>query len=619
MELPGRPKGDEFTKRGEYPSLRTRIRAAAAGLSIPTVVVYAFDKRTRLLPYLFSTHRMAPAGARAVGAALYDSGLTKTRIVLQQWNPNFRPRRARLDGAPIEMLLVSSMQIHAERAYRLVADACTGRRPDRPLIIAGGPKAIYEPWDLFGIGGDPEVSADLAVTGEEFVLMQLVEVLLEYRGGQGPMLEAFRRARRDGALAEVPGLVYRRDDQPDAPLVTTGVQRLVQDLDELPHPIIGYGLLERPHGSPGLQAQPLPASRVWWHSPIGSLILSQGCKFNCEYCPIPAYNQRTFRHKSGERIVDELRRLREQLGIRLFFGTDDNFFDDRSAVEQIFETMARATVAGRPIRKAIRWGTEATAFDTWKNRDLLRYARMSGLRALWIGIEDLTATLIKKGQSLNRTAELFAELNRRGILPMPMMMHHDSQPLHTRGSPYGLLNQVSFLRKCGAQSLQVTVLTPAVGTRSYEAAFENGFVFDTVGGKRVLQWQFDGNHVVASSLPQPWRTQLNVLLAYASYYNPLNLVRALARPANSLFLAGVYDQLRGMMGLGVNAIDSARWAYRLWRGPISHLAGPPGPKRPLIEACPGREQRPTPRPATTAPQPGPVEAGLSAPIEPVVT
>ena len=619
MELPGRPKGDEFTKRGEYPSLRTRIRAAAAGLSIPTVVVYAFDKRTRLLPYLFSTHRMAPAGARAVGAALYDSGLTKTRIVLQQWNPNFRPRRARLDGAPIEMLLVSSMQIHAERAYRLVADACTGRRPDRPLIIAGGPKAIYEPWDLFGIGGDPEVSADLAVTGEEFVLMQLVEVLLEYRGGQGPMLEAFRRARRDGALAEVPGLVYRRDDQPDAPLVTTGVQRLVQDLDELPHPIIGYGLLERPHRGCALHSRPLPASRVWWHSPIGSLILSQGCKFNCEYCPIPAYNQRTFRHKSGERIVEEMRQLREQLGIRLFFGTDDNFFDDRSAVEQIFETMARATVAGRPIRKAIRWGTEATAFDTWKNRDLLRYARMSGLRALWIGIEDLTATLIKKGQSLNRTAELFAELNRRGILPMPMMMHHDSQPLHTRGSPYGLLNQVSFLRKCGAQSLQVTVLTPAVGTRSYEAAFENGFVFDTVGGKRVLQWQFDGNHVVASSLPQPWWTQLNVLLAYASYYNPLNLVRALARPANSLFLAGVYDQLRGMMGLGVNAIDSARWAYRLWRGPISHLAGPPGPKRPLIEACPGREQRPTPRPATTAPQPGPVEAGLSAPIEPVVT
>ena len=98
MELPTRPKGDQYTKPGEYPALRWRIRAAAVGLSIPAVVVYVFDKRTRLLPYFFTSHRMAPAGPRAVGAALYDSGLTKTRVVLQQWNPNFRASQGRLDG-----------------------------------------------------------------------------------------------------------------------------------------------------------------------------------------------------------------------------------------------------------------------------------------------------------------------------------------------------------------------------------------------------------------------------------------------------------------------------------------------------------------------------------------
>ena len=619
LELPRRPKGDEYTRPGEYPALRQRIRAAAAGSSIPTVVVYAFDRRTRLLPYFYSTHHMAPAGARAVGAALCDSGLTRTRIVLQQWNPYFRPSYARLDGQRVEMLLVSSMQIHAEKAYRLVADACTARTTDRPLIIVGGPKAIYEPWDLFGIGGDPKVSADLAVTGEEFVLMQLVEVLLDYRGVQGTMLDAFRRARRDGALADIPGLVYRRDDQPDAPLVTTGIQRLVRDLDELPHPIIGYGLLERPHGGRDLGSQPLPASRVRWHSPIGSLILSHGCKFNCDFCPIPAYNQRTFRHKSGERVVDELRQLREQLGIRFYFGTDDNFFDNRPAVEAMFETMSRAAIAGKPLKKAIRWGTEATALDTWKNRDLLRSARQSGVRALWIGIEDLTATLIKKGQSVDRTAELFALLNRRGILPMPMMMHHDSQPLYTRDGPYGLLNQVRFLRKCGAQSLQVTILTPAVGTRSYDANHHDGLVFDTVGGKPVEQWQFDGNHVVASSLPKPWRTQLNVLMAYALYYNPVNLVRSVVRPANSLWLAGAYDQLRGMIGLCANVIDSARWAHRLRRGPITRRTTPPGPKTPLIEVAPGCERPAGPPTPQATREPELIQPGSGVQVQPVTT
>ncbi|MCH7993916.1 MAG: B12-binding domain-containing radical SAM protein [Planctomycetes bacterium] len=591
MELPSRQKGDVYTKAGEYPALRQRIRSAAVGLSIPTVVVYAFDKRTRLLPFYFSSHRMAPAGPRAVGAALHESGLTNTRIVLQQWNPNFRPSRASLDGEPIEMLLVSSMQIHAERAYRLVADACSKPAADRPLIIAGGPKAIYEPSDMFEIGGDPNVTADVVVTGEEFVLMQLVETLLDYRGTRGTMREAFLAARRDGALVDIPGLVYPRDDGIDAPLVTTGIQRLVENLDEMPHPLIGYTLLERPHRKPVLQSQPLPTSRVGRHSIIGSLTISHGCKFNCDYCPIPAYNQRTYRHKSGERIVDEMRQLREQLGIRFFFGTDDNFFNNRPAVEQMFETMSGAMIAGKPLRKAVRWGTEATEFDTWKNRDLLGPARVSGLRAIWLGIEDLTATLIKKGQSVSKTADLFALMNKTGICPMPMMMHHDGQPLFTRGSLYGLLNQIAFLRRSGAQSMQITALTPAVGTRSYEPLFENGSVFDTVGKRPVRQHQFDGNHVVASTSRKPWRNQLNVLCAYAAYYNPINFVRTLVRPANSLYLAGLSDQLRGMIGLVPTAIDSVRWAYRLWRGPVTRTTSAPGSKIPVIDVSPKGAER----------------------------
>ena len=326
------------------------------------------------------------------------------------------------------------------------------------------------------------------------------------------------------------------------------------------------------------------------YSSIGSLTISHGCKFNCDYCPIPAYNQRTYRHKSGQRMVDEMRQLREKLGIQYFFGTDDNFFNNREPVAKMFETMSRATIAGMPLRKALRWGTEATEFDTWKNRDLLKPARESGLRAIWFGIEDLTATLIKKGQSVNKTAELFALLNKTGICPMPMMMHHDGQPLYSRKGQYGLLNQVRFLRKSGAQNMQVTILTPAVGTRSYEATYEKGLVFDRVGGRPVLEYQFDGNHAVASASSKPWRVQLNLLIAYASYYNPLNLVRAIVRPANRLYMAGVGAQILGMAALCKTAIHSGLWAFRLWRGPITRKLVPPGPKSPLVMVTPGNSQ-----------------------------
>src|SRR5437764_12461967 len=127
---------------------------------------------------------------------------------MRQWNPNFRPGDARLDGAPPEMLFVSSMQIHSASALEMIADA--HRLGDaRPFIVAGGAKAIYEPWDFFGLGPDANQSADVVCTGEEFVLMQLLDRLMDYRGNGEHVRKTFHRLRCSGLLDDIPGLVLR--------------------------------------------------------------------------------------------------------------------------------------------------------------------------------------------------------------------------------------------------------------------------------------------------------------------------------------------------------------------------------------------------------------------------
>src|ERR1700732_2245353 len=113
MELPSRPKNDRYTRPGQYKEIGRRLRANPANARIPTVVAYAFDMRTRLGPFLFADMRLLTAGPRAVAAALNGAGFTRTRIVLTQWNPRFRPSRARLDGEVPQMLFISSMQIHS--------------------------------------------------------------------------------------------------------------------------------------------------------------------------------------------------------------------------------------------------------------------------------------------------------------------------------------------------------------------------------------------------------------------------------------------------------------------------------------------------------------------------
>jgi len=580
VELPRRPKHDVYTPPGRYRELEAQVRrrAVATGDDTPILFIYAFDRRTRLGPFLFVDKSLIPGAPRAVPSALHAAGFTNVRSVMQQWNPRIRPSAALLGGRRPEVLFVSSMQIHSANAYDLIRDAWT-LGDDRPLILAGGSKAIYEPWDFFGLSAEGTVGADVVVTGEEFVILELMERILDCRAPGETMRAAFQRARNSGLLEDIPGLVYRPDESEGMPeyLINTGVQRLVQDLDELPLPFAGLGLFEPPHLGTGLAPHPVPIQKLGKYASIMSMITTHGCKFHCPYCPIPAYNQYTFRHRSPERLVEELQGVVEQTGIKKFFGTDDNFFNNRESVEAILSAMAGGTAHGKPFRKALSFATEATEFDVDKNQDLLPLARDAGVKMIWFGIEDLTAGLVKKGQSPEKTKNVFKLLLKHGIAPMPMMMHHDGQPLWTWKGLYGLINQVLYLFKAGAVTCQVTLLTPSVGSKGYEAAFREGLVLRNVAGKPVEEYQLDGNHCIASGHTEVWRRQLNMLLSYASFYNPVNLLRSLPR-FDKMWAERIVFQLYGMVGLTRSAWQLRDWVRRLISGPIEKLAELPKPK-----------------------------------------
>lgn len=578
MELPRRDRGDELLKPGQLLDLRQRLRILATKHDLTTVITCAFDHRTRMLPFIYADMRMAPAGVRAVGSAMLDSGFPKTRIVLQQWNRNFRPSQMRLDGRIPDIFMVSSMQIHSAQCEALIRDANRIDPAQRPLIIAGGPKAIYEPWSAFSADPRDPWGADVAVTGEEYVILSLIEVLLSVRSRSESLRTTFLRARDQGALDDIPGLIYPRTTGQGVAeeLIDTGIQRLVGDLDELPHAALGYQLLEPPSNKPTLAPKALADNKIKKYSPIASMVLTFGCKFACPYCPIPAYNQRQHRVKSGERIVDEMTRLYDDYGIHYFFGSDDNFFNDKARTLEIVHALAksRSGMNSTGKRYHFRWGTEVTVHDTLALRDHLRVIRRAGLRALWLGVEDMTATFIKKGQSVDKTTEAFQLLQKHGIAPMPMMMHHDTQPLVTRNGPYGLLNQARMLRKAGAVSLQVLMMTPATGSKLYEGAFESNMTYKSVAGRPVEQYMLDANYVVSSEHKQPWKKQFNIMVAYLYFYNPLRFAIALVRPKSSIYLADAGMQVIGMWGLAQTIRRTFGWGLRLIRGNIKKATLP---------------------------------------------
>jgi hypothetical protein len=482
------------------------------------------------------------------------------------------------------------MQVHAEPAYDLIRDAFSLGEA-RPLVLAGGPKAIYEPNDFLEI--DPGVGADCSVTGEVYVLLELLETILDERTeGESPR-QAFERARQGGLLKDIPGLVYMSPDAtPDLPFaINTGVQQLIRDFDEMPMPDAGYRLLEPPHRGRRLKEKPLSPRKIKRLSPIASVITTQGCKFNCSFCPIPAVNQRTWRYKSPKRFAAEIKHLHEEFGITHFFSTDDNFFNRRETVVELLGELGRTESNGKPLGQRVRFYTEATQFDVHKNRDILPMCKEAGLSAIWFGIEDITAELVNKGQTPGKTSEMFKMLRGIGIEPMVMMIHSDDQPLRSKGDNLtGLLNQARYVFKHGAVSYQTTYLGPNVGTRDFEPAAKSRTIYRRVGGEPVPQSFQDGNHIAASGHPRPWEKQINILRGYAAFYNPINTVRALLgvrRDAASQ--KRLIFQFVGQIGLLMTVPKLLRWAWKLKRGPIEVWDGLQPSRLPMVDAHTGQE------------------------------
>ena len=597
MELPQRKVEDRFLPPGRYRSLQQSLRSKTQLAQVRSLVISAFDLRTRMLPFVYIDRYLPPCGPRSIAGALCDAGLPRTRLVYQLWNPNVQPSRARIDDAGLDMLLVSAVRIQSEPAYRLIEDAWSLGK-ERPLIIAGGPKACYQPFDYFGLGPDAQTSADVVVTGEEPVLLELLTVLADFGAGQGTMLAAFNRAREAGALSEIPGLVYAEDGRQDGKhLVNTGPQRLMRDLDDLPMPSLGFRTLEAPHRRVSLAAQPMELYGASPRRMVASLLITRGCKFNCHYCSIPSYNQHSFRYKSPQRVLEEFIDCRRHLNTYYVYGADDNFFNHRKYTQEVLQMLASAQIDGRPLGRRMRFRTESTVIDLYKNRDLLPLARDAGLACIWLGVEDLAARLVDKGQDSGITEVLFSDLLANKIRPMAMLMCYEGQPLHSPGKLIGLADQVRFLFSAGASGMQITIANPALGSRWADEAFRMGQVFESLGSSKVVDANYDGNHAVSSERPDPWRQQVNLLRGYAAFYNPLNFLRTMSSSKEPLGRRRMEQQIWGMVALLRTAWKLAGYIWRLWRGPIRRFTGwpskycrPGSPYPELVEPPPIKRQ-----------------------------
>ncbi|MBD3177480.1 MAG: radical SAM protein [Armatimonadia bacterium] len=152
--------------------------------------------------------------------------------------------------------------------------------PDRTIVLGGvGPFDVEEqilerfPWIDIISHGEAEVS--------------------------GPKL--VHALRTGGDLRDVPGLVFRHGDE----IVRTPPAPRIEDLDSIPGPAYPHIDLAEYEGY--------------------NLMSSRGCPYPCTFCSVAPIWGRMPHFRSNQHIIEEMRWLHEEHGVRLFLFQDEFF------------------------------------------------------------------------------------------------------------------------------------------------------------------------------------------------------------------------------------------------------------------------------------------------------
>jgi radical SAM superfamily enzyme YgiQ (UPF0313 family) len=330
--------------------------------------------------------------------------------------------------------------------FRTMRLAARVRRelPDA-FVIVGGHDASREPHAFVS----PDIDAIAIGDGEE-VMPQLVTAL-----GAG----------RD--LRGVPGLALNQggDDQ-----VLTGHAPTRRDLDELPLP------------ARHLIARYAPHYYINFRKPLALMETARGCPFKCNFCSVWKFHESTFRVKSPERVVAELREI-EAPNI---FVTDDIFWMDVRRGEE----MARQIMAAG-IKKYFTVQTRTDIICKFPH--LIEMWKGCGNLAIFLGLESVTdeglAAVNKKNTASNnaRAIEILKELGV-GFTPNFIV-----DPAWDREDFTRLRD---WIEMTGAYNSGFSILTPLPGTDLWEQASQQVTTHD---------WEmFDIVHaVLPTRLPLP--------------------------------------------------------------------------------------------------------------------
>lgn len=250
------------------------------------------------------------------------------------------------------------------------------------VIVMGGPHPTLDPE---GVISFPHV--DYVIRGEgEYSFLELCQKVLN-------------GDKRN--LGKILGLSYKENGR----VIHNPDQPRIENLDEIPFPAR--------HLIPLMKYRNY--GRVYNRKPVGVMITSRGCPLQCIFCAHEIFG-RKYRFMSAPRIVEEIKLLQENYGVREILFREDNFTAHRKRVFEFCDILIRE-------KMDVTWMCLSDANSI--TEEMAVRMKEAGCWHIGIGVESGNQEIIhvlKKNIQLERVEKVFNFLQKVGIKTLAFFM-----------------------------------------------------------------------------------------------------------------------------------------------------------------------------------------------------
>jgi len=302
-------------------------------------------------------------------------------------------------------------------------------------------------------------SMDIGVIGEgEYTLLELVEIFRRH--------ESFPIS----ALADVPGIVFRDGGK----LIMTPSRKVAGNTEK------------------SLDELPMPDRRMMRVRPHSNMLTSRGCPYNCSFCASTRFWP-SIRYFSPEYMLEEIKHLRDNYGVRYITFHDDLFIANTRRLEIFHEMVLREGLPEQGFRFSCASSATRISDDTARMLKEMNFVSVSmGLES---GNQDVLTRLKGRAFKVEINEEAVQTLHRHGIHP------HASFIL---GERYETMEQMEetyeFIRRNPLSLVNIYVLTPLPGTPVWHDAVKRNLVSPDMDWDRLnISFELDWKNVILVS------------------------------------------------------------------------------------------------------------------------